>query len=263
MAHTPFKSVGMVGLGKMGGAMAKALITQGTKVIAFDPHLKESPIEGVQMVTTLDSLEKEAGLFVIAVKPGLVEPVLKEFQKPAIFISIAAGISHSQLVSSAPKGSICVRVMPNLPLVANRGAMGYYCEDQAVTHAERLLYGMGESVRISKESLMDTVTGLSGSGPAYVLTFLQAMAEGGLQEGLSYEEALGLAMETIEGTLVYFRELRAKDHALHPMEVRNWVTSPGGTTIHGLDALERGGFSTAVRDAIRRATERSKELGKG
>lgn len=263
MAHTPFKSVGMVGLGKMGGAMAKALTSQGTKVYAFDPNLKVSPIEGVTLVSTIDALEKEATLFVIAVKPGLVEPVLGEFQKPAIFVSIAAGISYSQLVQASPKTSTCVRVMPNLPLVSNRGAMGYYCEDQAVTHVERLLFGMGESVRIGKESLMDAVTGLSGSGPAYVLTFLQAMAEAGLQEGLSYEEALGLAMETIEGTLVYFRELRAKDKALHPMEVRNWVTSPGGTTIHGLDALERGGFSTAVRDAVRRATERSKELGKG
>ncbi|MGJ4733124.1 pyrroline-5-carboxylate reductase [Leptospira levettii] len=263
MAHTPFKTVGMVGLGKMGGAIAKALVAQGTKLFAFDPNLKQAPIEGVSLVSTLDALEKEAGLFVIAVKPNLVEPVLGEFTKPAIFVSIAAGISYGQLVKSTPKGSTCVRVMPNLPLVSNRGAMGYYCEEEAVSHTERLFYGMGETIRISKESLMDVVTGLSGSGPAYVLTFLQAMAEAGLQEGLSYEESLGLAMETIEGTLVYFRELRSKDHTLHPMEVRNWVTSPGGTTIHGLDALERGGFSTAVRDAVRRATERSKELGKG
>lgn len=263
MAHTPFKSVGMVGLGKMGGAMAKALVSQGTKVFAFDPNLKETSVEGVTLVSTLETLASEAGIIVIAVKPNLVEPVLAEFQKPAIFVSIAAGISYSQLVAKTPQGSTCVRVMPNLPLVANRGAMGYFCEDQAVAHVERLFYGMGDSFRVTKESLMDAVTGLSGSGPAYVLTFLQAMAEGGLQEGLSYEESLGLAMETIEGTLVYFRQLRRKDQNLHPMEVRNWVTSPGGTTIHGLDALERGGFSTAVRDAIRRATERSKELGKG
>lgn len=263
MAHTPFKTVGMVGLGKMGGAVAKALVNQGTKVFAFDPNIKISPVEGVTLVSTLERLEEEVGLYVIAVKPNLVGPVLSELKNPSVIVSIAAGISYEQLVSFSPKGSTCVRVMPNLPLVSNRGAMGYYCSDEAVSHVERLFYGMGDCVRISKESLMDVVTGLSGSGPAYVLTFLQAMAEGGLQEGLSYEEALGLAMETIEGTLVYFRELRTKDHALHPMEVRNWVTSPGGTTIHGLDALERGGFSTAVRDAIRRATERSKELGKG
>ncbi|TGM80305.1 pyrroline-5-carboxylate reductase family protein [Leptospira bouyouniensis] len=263
MAHTPFKTVGMVGLGKMGGAVAKALVNQGTKVFAFDPNLKISPVEGVTLVSTLERLEEEVGLFVIAVKPNLVGPVLSELKKPSVIVSIAAGISYEQLVSFSPKGSTCVRVMPNLPLVSNRGAMGYYCSDEAVSHVERLFYGMGDCVRISKESLMDVVTGLSGSGPAYVLTFLQAMAEGALQEGLSYEEALGLAMETIEGTLVYFRELRMKDHTLHPMEVRNWVTSPGGTTIHGLDALERAGFSTAVRDAIHKATERSKELGKG
>ncbi|TGL90879.1 pyrroline-5-carboxylate reductase [Leptospira congkakensis] len=263
MQKKPIETVGVVGLGKMGAAIASALVKKGTKVYGFDPNLKDSPVSGVNLVGTLDSIGKETDMIVIAVKPNLVVPVLKEFSKPATFVSIAAGISYSQISEAAPKGSSAVRVMPNLPLVSERGALAYFCEDTAVVGVEQLFSGMGKSIRVSKESLMDTVTGLSGSGPAYVLTFLQAMAEGGLQEGLSYEESLSLAMETIEGTLVYFRTLREADSQLHPMEVRNWVTSPGGTTIHGLDALERGGFSTAVRDAIHRATERSKELGKG
>ncbi|TGL37739.1 pyrroline-5-carboxylate reductase [Leptospira perdikensis] len=263
MQMNPFKAVGIVGLGKMGSAIATALVKKGTKVYGFDPNLKESPVSGVTLVNTLDAIGKESEVIVIAVKPNLVVSVLKEFSKPSTFVSIAAGVSYSTLSQSAPKGSFSVRVMPNLPLVSERGAMAYFCEDQVVSSVERLFYGMGTTTRITKESLMDAVTGLSGSGPAYVLTFLQALAEGGLQEGLSYEESLSLAMETIEGTLVYFRTLRKENSNLHPMEVRNWVTSPGGTTIHGLDALERGGFSTAVRDAVRRATERSKELGKG
>ncbi|MCW7492922.1 pyrroline-5-carboxylate reductase [Leptospira sp. 2 VSF19] len=259
----PIETVGIVGLGKMGAAIATALVKKGTKVYGFDPNLKDSPVEGVVLVKTLEAVSKEAAVVVIAVKPNLVVPVLKEFSKPATFVSIAAGISFSQISQSAPQGSLAVRVMPNLPLVAERGAFAYFCEDNAVLSVEQLFYGMGTGIRVMKESLMDAVTGLSGSGPAYVLTFLQAMAEGGLQEGLSYEESLSLAMETIEGTLVYFRSLREEDKDLHPMEVKNWVTSPGGTTIYGLDALERGGFSTAVRDAVHRATERSKELGKG
>lgn len=263
MQRNPFERVGVVGLGKMGAAIATALVKKGTKVYGFDPHISESPVPGVTLVGTLDAISKESEVIVIAVKPNLVVPVLKEFSKPSTFVSIAAGISFSNLSESAPKGSEVVRVMPNLPLVSERGAMAYFCEDPVAPSVERLFYGMGTTIRVGKESLMDAVTGLSGSGPAYVLTFLQAMAEGGLQEGLSYEESLSLAMETIEGTLVYFRSLRNEDASLHPMEVRNWVTSPGGTTIHGLDALERGGFSTAVRDAIKRATERSKELGKG
>ncbi|MCT8332909.1 pyrroline-5-carboxylate reductase [Leptospira sp. 85282-16] len=257
------ETVGIVGLGKMGGAIASALVKKGTKVYGFDPNLKESHLEGVVLVKTLEAIRNETEVIVIAVKPNLVVPVLKEFSKPATFVSIAAGISFSQITENAPSGSLAVRVMPNLPLVAERGAFAYFCEDNAVTNVEQLFYGMGTGIRVAKESLMDAVTGLSGSGPAYVLTFLQAMTEGGLQEGLSYEESLSLAMETIEGTLAYFRSLRKEDKNLHPMEVKNWVTSPGGTTIHGLDALERGGFSTAVRDAIHRATERSKELGKG
>ncbi|TGK91346.1 pyrroline-5-carboxylate reductase [Leptospira brenneri] len=263
MEKNPFEAVGIVGLGKMGAAIASALVKKGTKVYGFDPNLKESPVSGVTLVGTLEGVRKEAEVIVIAVKPNLVEPVLKEFSKSATFVSIAAGVSFSKLSEAAPKGSHVVRVMPNLPLVSERGALAYFCEDDVVSDVERLFAGMGKSIRVVKESLMDAVTGLSGSGPAYVLTFLQAMTEGGLQEGLSYEESLALAMETIEGTLVYFRSLRGGDASLHPMEVRNWVTSPGGTTIHGLDALERGGFSTAVRDAIKRATERSKELGKG
>lgn len=263
MQRNPFETVGIVGLGKMGAAIAAALVKKGTKVVGFDPNLKESPVSGVTLVNTIEALSKEAEVVVIAVKPNLVVPVLKEFSKPSTFVSIAAGISFLQISEAAPKGSHSVRVMPNLPLVSERGALAYFCEDSAAQSVERLFYGMGTTIRVAKESLMDAVTGLSGSGPAYVLTFLQAMAEGGLQEGLSYDESLSLAMETIEGTLVYFKSLRGEDKNLHPMEVRNWVTSPGGTTIHGLDALERGGFSTAVRDAIKRATERSKELGKG
>lgn len=259
----PIETVGIVGLGKMGAAIATALVKKGTKVYGFDPNLKESPVKGVVLVKTLEAIRNESEVIVIAVKPNLVVPVLKEFSKPATFVSIAAGISFSQITENAPQGSLAVRVMPNLPLVAERGAFAYFCDDNAATNVEQLFYGMGTGIRVAKESLMDAVTGLSGSGPAYVLMFLQAMAEGGLQEGLSYEESLSLAMETIEGTLVYFRSLRKEDKNLHPMEVKNWVTSPGGTTIHGLDALERGGFSTAVRDAIHRATERSKELGKG
>ncbi|MCW7489704.1 pyrroline-5-carboxylate reductase [Leptospira meyeri] len=263
MQKKPFEAVGVVGLGKMGGAIATALVGKGTKVYGFDPNIKESPVSGMTLLGSLTAMSEVAELIVIAVKPNLVVPVLKEFSKPTTFVSIAAGISYSQMADVAPKGSNSVRVMPNLPLVSERGAFAYFCEDPSVSHVERLFDGMGTGIRVAKESLMDAVTGLSGSGPAYVLTFLQAMAEGGLQEGLSYEESLSLAMETIEGTLVYFRTLRKADANLHPMEVRNWVTSPGGTTIHGLDALERGGFSTSVRDAIHRATERSKELGKG
>ncbi|MDZ4725795.1 MAG: pyrroline-5-carboxylate reductase [Leptospira sp.] len=254
--------VGVVGLGKMGAAIAIGIhaITKKT-VSGYDPFAK-SHLPGVDYKASLLALEESADIIILAVKPHDIAKVISEFQKPKIFLSIAAGIPISLMQSVAQEGSQIVRLMPNLPLVVGRGAIGYYTESNLHELILELFSGLGTVVRLDKESLLDAVTGLSGSGPAYVLTFLHALAEGGLKEGLTYNQSLDLAMETMAGTIEYFRKLKETDKDLHPMEMRNWVTSPGGTTIHGLDALERGGLSTAVRDAVASATLRSKELGK-
>lgn len=255
------QNVGIVGLGNMGKAIASSLESQGKKVFFFDPFQK-----GIPQFIEVDSilrLQEEVEEVILAVKPNLIQESLEKFTKPRFFVSIAAGISYATLSSFAPSGSTLVRMMPNLPLLVGRGAIAYYATSDVSLRIDSLFGSLGKCFALEKEDLMDTVTGLSGSGPAYVLTFLQALAEGGLKMGLPYETSLQLALETIEGTMVYFRTLREKDPGLHPMEVRNWVTSPGGTTIHGLDALEKAGFWTASRSAVEAATNRSKELGKG
>ncbi|TGN20125.1 pyrroline-5-carboxylate reductase [Leptospira idonii] len=262
MAETTNKyKVGVVGLGKMGGAIALGIHASGKGSVAgFDPFAK-SKIPGIDYKSGIASLEESADIIILAVKPGDIASVLGEFQKPKSFLSIAAGIPISVLQEKAPKGSKLARLMPNLPLVVGRGAIGYYGDKSLDGVISDLFASLGVVVSLDKEGLMDAVTGLSGSGPAYVYTFLHALAEGGLKEGLSYSQSLDLAMETISGSLEYFRKLKESDKDLHPMEVRNWVTSPGGTTIHGLDALERGGFVSSVRDAVTAATKRSLELG--
>jgi pyrroline-5-carboxylate reductase len=257
------QSIGVIGLGKMGSAIAESLAKKNQKVFGFDPFPPKDLPHTIQLKNTLEDLIETCDCLVVAVKPNLVSSVLREVKTPKIILSIAAGISYDALASASPKDSIIIRVMPNLPLVVGRGAIGYFSNSDVDSLVFSIFSGMGVCVKLTKESLLDSVTGLSGSGPAYVLTFLQSLTEAGLKEGLSFEEALALSMETIEGTIVYFRELRKVDSHLHPMEVRNWVTSPGGTTIHGLDALERGGFATSVRDAVRAASERSRELGRG
>jgi pyrroline-5-carboxylate reductase len=257
-----FDKVGVVGLGKMGAAIAIG-IHASTKfpVSGYDPFSK-SRLPGVDYKSSILALEESAEIIILAVKPPDIVKVVSEFQKPKSFISIAAGIPLALMEEVAPKGSKFARLMPNLPLVVGRGAIGYFSNPDLDETVLGLFGALGTLVRLDKESLLDAVTGLSGSGPAFVLTFVQALAEGGLKEGLSYSQSLDLALETVGGTVEYFRKLKESDQNLHPMEVRNWVTSPGGTTIHGLDALERGGFATAVRDAVACATERSKELGK-
>jgi pyrroline-5-carboxylate reductase len=255
--------VGVVGLGKMGAAIAIGIHASTKQTVSgFDPFSK-TRLPGVEYKSSLLALEESSEIIILAVKPADIVKVISEFQSPKIFISIAAGIPLELMESSAPKGSLFARLMPNLPLVVGRGAIGYYSHPDIVSHVEGLFGGLGILVRLEKESLLDAVTGLSGSGPAYVLTFLHSLAEGGLKEGLSYTQSLELAIETIAGTIEYYKKLKEADKDLHPMEVRNWVTSPGGTTIHGLDSLEKGvGISNSVRDAVASATARSKDLGK-
>ncbi|MDF3819471.1 pyrroline-5-carboxylate reductase [Leptospira sp. 96542] len=261
MEIMPNENIGIIGLGQMGSAIAKGLQNEKKTVNGFDPFVKEAA--GIRMFSSIPLLAGVSDVLIVAVKPNMVVPVLQELVDAKIIISIAAGISYDTLKKNSPIGSRVIRVMPNLALLASRGALAFYSEDEDAKIVLELFSSLGVSVRVSKETLMDAVTGLSGSGPAYVLSFLHAMTEAGLKEGLSFDEAQSLAMETIEGTMVYFRKLKETDPKVHPMEVRNRVTSPGGTTIHGLDALERGGFTMAVKDAVSKASERSRELGKG
>ncbi|BDA78348.1 pyrroline-5-carboxylate reductase [Leptospira kobayashii] len=261
MEQTNRHNVGVVGLGKMGGAIALGIHASGKGfVYGYDPFTK-TKIPGIEYKSGIPSLEEMADIIILAVKPNDIASVVKEFKKPKTFLSIAAGISVATIQNNAPKGSKVSRLMPNLPLVVGRGAVGFFGEPGLDSLVVDLFSSLGTVVRLDKESLLDAVTGLSGSGPAYVMTFLHSLAEGGLKAGLSYSQSLDLALETIAGSVEYFRKLSESDPSLHPMEVRNWVTSPGGTTIYGLDALERGGFTTAVRDAVTEATKRSKELG--
>lgn len=255
-----YKSVCVIGLGNMGKAIASSLAND-RKVFGIDPLTKEN-LSGIKRLNSYDEALLETDWFVLAVKPQDVKEVCQSFHSPIQLFSIAAGITTRELFDLLPQDSKVVRLMPNLPLVVGQGAIGYYAKEEMKKAVVEIFGRMGTLVSVKEESLLDAVTGLSGSGPAYVLTFLQALAEGGVKSGLNYNDALLLAMQTIQGTLAFYTDLLGKDPKSHPMEVRNWVTSPGGTTIHGLHALEEAGFASAVWSAVEAATQRSKELGK-
>jgi pyrroline-5-carboxylate reductase len=203
-------------------------------------------------------------LLVLAVKPQVMGTLLPEI-RPALgtrhlIVSIAAGISLRQLADSLGSERRLVRVMPNTPCLVGASASGYAPGEGAtpedVNLVDRLLNAVGRAFRLP-EHLLDAVTGLSGSGPAFVYVMIEALSDGGVRMGLPREVATALAAQTVFGAAKMVLETGS-----HPAVLKDMVASPGGTTIAGLHALERAGLRSALMDAVEAATRRSVELGK-
>jgi pyrroline-5-carboxylate reductase len=212
----------------------------------------------------LDNAEvMHAQVVMLAVKPQVLPAILteiKEFTRPwHLIISIAAGFALKTLEAALPDSRL-IRVMPNAPTLVGAGmaalAQGRGSTPEDLALALELFKAAGEAV-VVEERLMDAVTGLSGSGPAFVALFIEALTDGGVKMGLPRALAHTMALQTVLGTARLCR-----DEELHPALLKDLVTSPGGTTIAGLHALESSGFRGAVMDAVTAAAEKSKELGK-
>jgi pyrroline-5-carboxylate reductase len=221
-------------------------------------------MDDLGVAAALDNPEvMHAPVVVLGVKPQVLPAVLasvKEFARPwHLIISIAAGVPLAVLEEALPDSRV-IRVMPNTPTLVGAGmaalapGRGVTPEDLAL--ALDLFGAVGRAV-VVEERLMDAVTGLSGSGPAFVAVFIEALADGGVKMGLPRPLALTLAIQTVLGTARLCHE-----EQMHPAVLKDLVTSPGGTTIAGLHALESRGFRSAVMDAVSAAAARSKELGK-
>lgn len=197
---------------------------------------------------------------VLAVKPYLVTDVCRSLSKPGRVLSIAAGITIAAMESALPAGTPVVRAMPNTPALVGAGAAalagGSSAADADVEWASAILASVGDVVLVA-ESMLDAVTGISGSGPAYVFLMAEAMTDAGVAVGLTRDVAALLARQTIYGAGRMMVETGAD-----PVELRAGVTTPAGTTAAGLAALEERGYRAAVAGAVRAATERSIELGK-
>ncbi|EQA63986.1 pyrroline-5-carboxylate reductase [Leptospira alexanderi] len=254
------QTIGIAGCGNMGGAIYISLKKRyPTQVFGYDPYMTSN--QKIELISSWDEFVTKSDLIIVCVKPGKVSDLLKQIQVPKKIISVAAGIHTEAIRKDLPSGSKVVRVMPNLPLLVSEGAMGYYGDEELYEIVSEIFQTLGHSVRLSSESLMDAVTGLSGSGPAYVFKFIQALAEGGVLSGLGYQEALDLSIQTVIGSAELLRKERQNDPTTHPSVWKNKVTSPGGTTIAGLAELEKNGFSNAILEAVKAATKRSRELG--
>jgi pyrroline-5-carboxylate reductase len=267
------EKIGIIGAGKIGAAIARGIIKAGiaTKesVMASDVSdaLRQSIAQELGIKATANNLElcDFANIVVLAVKPQIVVPVAREIAKKVgkakLLVSVAAGVPLSRIESHLEPGAHVVRVMPNLPCVVGAGAAGYAAGAHATAEdlekVGAILNSFGVGLRVEEKEL-DAVTGLSGSGPAYVFLFMEALADGGVQVGLTRDVALKLAIQTVYGAA-----RMALEAGKHLGELKDEVASPGGTTIAGLYAMEQKSFRGAVMDAVVSATKRSQELGKG
>ncbi len=263
--------IGFIGGGNMAEALVKGLLNQGVSAEAIyvaDPsEVRQTLMRDIYHVQVVESQKvvQSCNTLVLAVKPQMVEPVVcalaTDFTAGHVLVSILAGISTQTLESLLGGPARVVRVMPNTPALIGAGAAaicaGHYAGADDLLAAENLFQAVG-IVRRVDESQMDAVTGLSGSGPAYVFTIIEALADGGVKEGLSREAALELAVRTVLGAAQLVAE-----SGEHPAVLRDKVCSPGGTTIAGLAALEDGNIRAVLIDAVSRAAQRSRELGAG
>ena len=260
----------ILGAGKMATAISAGLVNADIlkveQMCAFDPdpQAAERFTQHTGIRCAADPVEGAAAAeaVLIAVKPQMLSAALRPLAgklADKLIISIAAGVSLSKLSQSTGSARI-VRVMPNTPALIGAGAAAYApasgVAEADLEFVERLLNSVGLAVKLD-ERLMDAVTGLSGSGPAYVFAFIQALADGGVAEGLSRDTALKLAVQTVIGAAEM-----VKQTGLHPMVLCDQVTSPAGTTSRALELLSERGFAGTVMQAVRAAAQRSSELGK-
>ena len=267
------RTVGFLGAGNMGEALIKGLLA--AKLVPADAifatdvrpeRLKELDRQyGIQVSSDNAGLVRSADIVILAVKPQIMDAVATEIA-PAVtrgklLISIAAGVATDKIRARLPRDARLIRVMPNTPALVLEGATAIAKADglePGDLDVAREIFGAVGRVVVLGEEMIDAVTGLSGSGPAYVAVVIESLADGGVRMGLDRATAMTLATQTVLGAAKLLLET-----GLHPGALKDMVSSPGGTTIAGIAALEEGGLRTTFIKAVERATQRSRELGQG
>jgi pyrroline-5-carboxylate reductase len=263
--------IGFLGAGKMAAALAKGIVNGG--VARAEDLIASDLIEaaragfakevGCKVTGWNGEVADFANLLIIAVKPDQVESVLRELagkiSEQHVVISIAAGVTLARLAAVLQSGMRVVRVMPNTPALvgasASAFALGGSASNEDAVLVQKIFSAVGVAFQV-KESLLDAVTGLSGSGPAYGYAIIEALSDGGVAAGLPRDVATKLAAQTMLGAAKMVLET-----GQHPGLLKDMVTSPGGTTIEGLHELEKGRLRATLMNAVRAAAEKSKRLG--
>ncbi len=251
----------------LGAGFVRAGLVGPNQLLASDPSqaARVAFEKEVNARTTASNLEavKFARVLILAVKPDYVSEVLggiqQAFSKEHLLMSIAAGVPLSRLEKELRPKARIIRLMPNTPALAGASATAFALGKSArpadAALALKLFSAVGLAIRL-KESLLDAVTGLSGSGPAYICMVIEALSDGGVAAGLPRDVAMKLAAQTVLGSAKMVLQT-----GLHPAVIKDMVASPGGTTIEGLHELEKGKLRACLISAVRAATEKSRKLG--
>ena len=263
--------LGVIGAGNMGEAILRGYLTSGyaasEKTAVYDPDLEKCrALErdlGVSVADSLADLIEKSDLLLIAVKPNICTHLFKEqfdrFENKAV-VSIAAGWGGERLKKALPATTRVLRVMPNTPAMIGEGMIvfesGDSLTDEERAFAETMFGSVGDVISLEPK-LMDAVTAVSGSGPAYVYLFIEALADGGVKAGLPRSIALKLAAQTVKGSAMMVSET-----GVHPGELKDRVCSPGGTTIEAVAVLEQTGFRGSVIAAVDACREKSERMSK-
>lgn len=266
------KKICVIGTGNMGMALIEGLISTKAAnpedIVCTD--IRQDKLDSIKQEhgvnVSNDNLQsvQDSDIIIYAIKPQIMAAVLKEtapvLDMSKLVISIAAGVPLAAIESRLNKKLRLIRVMPNIAVAVKEGASaiaaGKHASKEDIQQAKAIFDSVGESLFIEENILMDAITGLSGSGPAYIFTIVDAMADAGVKMGLSREDAQFLSTQTVLGAALLLKKTEK-----HPGELKNQVTSPGGTAIAGLHTLEKGGLRTTMMDAVEAATLRSRELG--
>ena len=265
------KGLGFVGAGNMGEAMIRGILAAKLvpprEVVVLDVRpgrgRELSKRFGVATARGMADLFRKCDTIVFAVKPQGVGEALRQVRagdvKGKLFVTIAAGVPTQVFLSALGEGARVVRAMPNTPAQVGMGSTGLFfargVSREQKEWARKIFSSFGEVAEFPREELLDVVTALSGSGPAYAFLFIEALADGAVRAGMGREEAVRLAAATVEGAARMVRE-----SGKHPGELKDMVTSPGGTTAAGIAALEMGAFRGTVLSAVFAAWQRSREL---
>jgi pyrroline-5-carboxylate reductase len=263
--------VGFLGAGKMASALGKGIVQAG--IVRTENLVASDPVEAARASFTKETggraaasnieVVKSATVLIVAVKPDHVTELLAEVKghlmKEHLIISIAAGVPLDRFESALGPQARVIRVMPNTPALVGASAAGFALGKAATSEdgqlAQKIFSAVGVAFQL-KERLLDAVTGLSGSGPAYAFLLIEALSDGGVAAGLPRDVATRLAAQTLFGSAKMVLET-----GMHPGILKDMVTSPGGTTIDGIHELEKAGVRGALINAVRAASEKSKKLG--
>lgn len=263
--------IGFLGGGRMAEALIKGILKAGLadaeKVVVVDPDSgRRKFLQETYSVSATEAQSSvvDCSIIILAVKPQVMGSLLDTcsiwMNSSHLVISIAAGIPLSFIEGRLDSGCRVVRVMPNTPALVLEGASalsgGVNVGSEDMETANRIFSAIGRSVMLA-ENYLDAVTGLSGSGPAYVFQFIESLIDGGVKVGLNRQDAQTLVLQTVLGSVKL-----AMESGEHPAQLKAMVTSPGGTTIAGLHELEKAGFTAGIMNAVEAATRRSEELGK-